>query len=83
MLCPGFSDDRKEASRPKKTFQAADVRKMHDLLTKNMYKIRLKVRQQQQQQLVKIIMRPLTFFPRQWPTPANTTCPTTAEPERS
>ncbi|XP_075897898.1 sodium/hydrogen exchanger 2-like isoform X2 [Nelusetta ayraudi] len=37
-----LNDDRREASRPKKTFQAADVRKMHDLLTKNMYKIRLK-----------------------------------------
>lgn len=48
-LCSGFSDDRKEASRPKKTFRATDVRKMHDLLTKNMYKIRQKVRKQQQQ----------------------------------
>lgn len=42
-LCPHFSDDRKEASRPKKTFRAADVRRMHDILSKNMYKIRQKV----------------------------------------
>lgn len=38
-----LSDDRKEASRPKKKFLAADVRKMHDILSKNMYKIRQKV----------------------------------------
>lgn len=35
-------DERKEASRPKKKFLAADVRKMHDILSKNMYKIRQK-----------------------------------------
>ncbi|XP_049919204.1 sodium/hydrogen exchanger 2-like [Epinephelus moara] len=35
-------DERKEASRPKKSFMAADVRKMHDILSKNMYKIRQK-----------------------------------------
>nr|WRO44050.1 sodium/hydrogen exchanger 2c [Rachycentron canadum] len=34
-------DEMKEASRPKK-FLAADVRKMHDILSKNMYKIRQK-----------------------------------------
>ncbi|XP_054648981.1 sodium/hydrogen exchanger 2-like isoform X2 [Dunckerocampus dactyliophorus] len=33
-------DERKDASRPKKKFLAADVRKMHDILSKNMYKIR-------------------------------------------
>lgn len=38
-----LSDDRKEASRPKKKFLAADVRKMHDILSRNMYKIRQKV----------------------------------------
>ncbi|XP_040888735.1 sodium/hydrogen exchanger 2-like [Toxotes jaculatrix] len=32
----------KEMSRPKKKFLAADVRKMHDILSKNMYKIRQK-----------------------------------------
>lgn len=42
-LRPRFSDDMKEASRPKKTFRAADVRRMHDILSKNMYKIRQKV----------------------------------------
>ncbi|XP_029300230.1 sodium/hydrogen exchanger 2-like [Cottoperca gobio] len=35
-------DERKEASRPKKKFLAADVRKMHDILSNNMYKIRQK-----------------------------------------
>ncbi|CAN9498437.1 unnamed protein product [Ophioblennius macclurei] len=35
-------DERKDASRPKKKFLAADVRKMHDILSKNMYKIRQK-----------------------------------------
>uniref|UniRef100_A0A8C4IWV4 Sodium/hydrogen exchanger n=1 Tax=Dicentrarchus labrax TaxID=13489 RepID=A0A8C4IWV4_DICLA len=35
-------DERKEASRPKKMFLTADVRKMHDILSKNMYKIRQK-----------------------------------------
>lgn len=35
-------DERKEASRPKKKFLAADVKKMHDILSKNMYKIRQK-----------------------------------------
>uniref|UniRef100_A0A3P9PMX1 Sodium/hydrogen exchanger n=1 Tax=Poecilia reticulata TaxID=8081 RepID=A0A3P9PMX1_POERE len=30
----------KEASRPKKTFKATDIRKMHDILSKNMYRIR-------------------------------------------
>ncbi|CAI5638477.1 unnamed protein product [Oreochromis niloticus] len=33
-------DEMKETSRPKKKFLTADVRKMHDLLAKNMYKIR-------------------------------------------
>ncbi|MED6286095.1 hypothetical protein CHARACLAT_002389 [Characodon lateralis] len=32
-------DEKKEASRPKK-FMSADIRKMHDILSKNMYKIR-------------------------------------------
>ncbi|XP_074483354.1 sodium/hydrogen exchanger 2-like [Sebastes fasciatus] len=35
-------DERKDASRPKKKFLAADVSKMHDILSKNMYKIRQK-----------------------------------------
>uniref|UniRef100_A0A673A173 Sodium/hydrogen exchanger n=1 Tax=Sphaeramia orbicularis TaxID=375764 RepID=A0A673A173_9TELE len=35
-------DEKKEASRPKKKFLAKDVRKMHDILSKNMYKIRQK-----------------------------------------
>ncbi|XP_071759075.2 sodium/hydrogen exchanger 2-like [Centroberyx gerrardi] len=35
-------DERKAASRPKTKFLAADVRKMHDILSKNMYKIRQK-----------------------------------------
>lgn len=35
-------DERKAASQPKKKFLAADVRKMHDILSKNMYKIRQK-----------------------------------------
>ncbi|KAM6957981.1 sodium/hydrogen exchanger 2-like [Tautogolabrus adspersus] len=33
-------DERKEASRPKRKFKATDIRKMHDILSKNMYKIR-------------------------------------------
>ncbi|KAM4560462.1 sodium/hydrogen exchanger 2-like isoform 2-T2 [Odontesthes bonariensis] len=33
-------DEKKGASRPKKNFLAADVKKMHDILSKNMYKIR-------------------------------------------
>ncbi|XP_077369285.1 sodium/hydrogen exchanger 2-like [Festucalex cinctus] len=33
-------DERKDSSRPKKNYLAADVRKMHDILSKNMYKIR-------------------------------------------
>lgn len=40
---PSVSDERKEASRPKRKFLAGDVRKMHDILSKNMYKIRQKV----------------------------------------
>ncbi|XP_044044353.1 sodium/hydrogen exchanger 2-like [Siniperca chuatsi] len=35
-------DGRKEVFRPRKQFLAADVRKMHDILSKNMYKIRQK-----------------------------------------
>lgn len=41
VLC--LSDDRKETSRPKRKFLAAEVGKMHDILSKNMYKIRQKV----------------------------------------
>ncbi|XP_069554418.1 sodium/hydrogen exchanger 2-like [Brachyistius frenatus] len=37
-----LNDERKESSRPKKKFLAADGRKMHDILSKNMYKIRHK-----------------------------------------
>ncbi|XP_008323284.1 sodium/hydrogen exchanger 2-like [Cynoglossus semilaevis] len=37
-----LTDEKKETSRPKKKFLAADVRKMHDILSKNMYKIRQK-----------------------------------------
>ncbi|XP_068612346.1 sodium/hydrogen exchanger 2-like [Brachionichthys hirsutus] len=37
-----LSDERKEAARPKKKFLAADVRNMHNILSKNMYKIRAK-----------------------------------------
>ncbi|XP_061632513.1 sodium/hydrogen exchanger 2-like [Phyllopteryx taeniolatus] len=33
-------DERKNSSRPKKNFLTGDVRKMHDILSKNMYKIR-------------------------------------------
>ncbi|KAK7893531.1 hypothetical protein WMY93_022683 [Mugilogobius chulae] len=35
-------DEMKEASRPKKKFKTADVRKMQNILAKNMYKIRQK-----------------------------------------
>ncbi|XP_077426646.1 sodium/hydrogen exchanger 2-like isoform X1 [Vanacampus margaritifer] len=35
-------DERKDSSRPKKNYLAGDVRKMHDILSKNMYKIREK-----------------------------------------
>uniref|UniRef100_A0A3P9PMK9 Sodium/hydrogen exchanger n=1 Tax=Poecilia reticulata TaxID=8081 RepID=A0A3P9PMK9_POERE len=35
-----LQDEKKEASRPKKTFKATDIRKMHDILSKNMYRIR-------------------------------------------
>uniref|UniRef100_A0A8C5GIY9 Sodium/hydrogen exchanger n=1 Tax=Gouania willdenowi TaxID=441366 RepID=A0A8C5GIY9_GOUWI len=38
-------DEKRDSSRPKKKFLAADVRKMHDILAKNMYKIRQKVSQ--------------------------------------
>nr|AEL79514.1 Na+/H+ exchanger isoform 2c [Myoxocephalus octodecemspinosus] len=37
-----LQDERKEATRPKRKFLAADVRKMHDILSNNMYKIRQK-----------------------------------------
>ncbi|KAE8278291.1 Sodium/hydrogen exchanger 2 Na(+)/H(+) exchanger 2 [Larimichthys crocea] len=37
-----LQDEKKEASRPKKKFMAAEVRNMHDILSKNMYKIRQK-----------------------------------------
>ncbi|XP_068165389.1 sodium/hydrogen exchanger 2-like [Antennarius striatus] len=37
-----LNDERKDAARPKKKFLAGDVRKMHDILSKNMYKIRQK-----------------------------------------
>ncbi|XP_077585593.1 sodium/hydrogen exchanger 2-like [Stigmatopora nigra] len=33
-------EERKDSSKPKKKFLAADVRKMHDILSQNMYKIR-------------------------------------------
>ncbi|CAJ1079654.1 sodium/hydrogen exchanger 2 isoform X1 [Xyrichtys novacula] len=33
-------EEKKNASRPKKKFLAADLRNMHDILSKNMYKIR-------------------------------------------
>ncbi|XP_017293609.1 sodium/hydrogen exchanger 2 isoform X2 [Kryptolebias marmoratus] len=35
-----LQDEKKEASRPKKKFLAADIKKMHNILSKNMYKIR-------------------------------------------
>uniref|UniRef100_A0A667XIA4 Sodium/hydrogen exchanger n=1 Tax=Myripristis murdjan TaxID=586833 RepID=A0A667XIA4_9TELE len=35
-------DEKLAASRPKKKFLAADVKKMHDILSKNMYQIRQK-----------------------------------------
>uniref|UniRef100_A0A3B3UGL3 Sodium/hydrogen exchanger n=1 Tax=Poecilia latipinna TaxID=48699 RepID=A0A3B3UGL3_9TELE len=35
-----LQDEKKEASRPKKKFKATDIRKMHDILSKNMYRIR-------------------------------------------
>uniref|UniRef100_UPI0037E96842 sodium/hydrogen exchanger 2-like n=1 Tax=Semicossyphus pulcher TaxID=241346 RepID=UPI0037E96842 len=37
-----LNDERKEASRSKKRFKASDIRNMHDILAKNMYKIRQK-----------------------------------------
>ncbi|XP_074521127.1 sodium/hydrogen exchanger 2-like [Halichoeres trimaculatus] len=37
-----LSDERRDASRSKKRFKAADIMKMHDILSKNMYKIRQK-----------------------------------------
>ncbi|CAL1597612.1 unnamed protein product [Knipowitschia caucasica] len=37
-----LNDEMKEASRSKKKFQSVDVRKMQNILTKNMYKIRQK-----------------------------------------
>lgn len=37
-----LDDERKEATRAKKKVLAADVKKMHKILTKNMYKIRQK-----------------------------------------
>ncbi|XP_034533960.1 sodium/hydrogen exchanger 2-like isoform X2 [Notolabrus celidotus] len=37
-----LQDERREASRPKRKFKAADIMKMHDVLSKNMYKIRQK-----------------------------------------
>lgn len=43
LLLPPIRDEKKEASRPKKKFMAAEVRNMHDILSKNMYKIRQKV----------------------------------------
>uniref|UniRef100_A0A3P8UXZ8 Sodium/hydrogen exchanger n=1 Tax=Cynoglossus semilaevis TaxID=244447 RepID=A0A3P8UXZ8_CYNSE len=33
-------EDKKSPSQPKKKFMASDLRKMHDILSKNMYKIR-------------------------------------------
>ena len=38
-------EEKKISSKPKKTFLAADLRNMHDILSKNMYKIRQRVRQ--------------------------------------
>ncbi|KAM7375452.1 hypothetical protein PAMA_014520 [Pampus argenteus] len=38
-----LNDERKKASRPKKNFLAADVKKMYDILSNNMYKNRQKV----------------------------------------
>ncbi|XP_038137993.1 sodium/hydrogen exchanger 2-like [Cyprinodon tularosa] len=35
-----LSDEKKEATRPKKKFKTGDILKMHDILAKNMYKIR-------------------------------------------
>lgn len=39
-----FREEKKESAKPKKTFMAEDLKNMHDLLSKNMYKIRQRVR---------------------------------------
>lgn len=39
-----FSEEKKSAAKPKKKFKAADLKNMHDILSKNMYKIRQRVR---------------------------------------
>lgn len=53
-LCPGFRVDGKKAQRSKNSFRVAEVKKMHDLLTKNIYKIKHKVRQQRQQLVINV-----------------------------
>lgn len=44
LLHCSCSEEKKGSGKPKKTFQAADLRNMHDILSKNMYKIRQRVR---------------------------------------
>lgn len=39
-----FSEEKKSSAKPKRKFLAADLRNMHDILSKNMYKIRQRVR---------------------------------------
>ncbi|KAG7245842.1 hypothetical protein CRUP_005351 [Coryphaenoides rupestris] len=41
-----YEEKKDAASKPKKKFGGADLRNMHDLLSKNMYKIRQRVRRQ-------------------------------------
>lgn len=38
------SEEKKSAAKPQKKFLASDLRNMHDILSKNMYKIRQRVR---------------------------------------
>ena len=46
IVCLSFvsPSDKKPSSNPKKKFHATDLRNMHDILSKNMYKIRQRVR---------------------------------------
>ncbi len=43
FLLLSFSEEKKNSAKPKKKFLASDLRNMHDILSKNMYKIRQRV----------------------------------------
>lgn len=50
------SEEKKNSAKPKKKFLASELRDMHDILSKNMYKIRQRVRISNQSGLFHLII---------------------------